>query len=482
MRRLANQRGVAMVTVLFIGMVLTVVVSSAAFITVREVSSGRDDSRAGRALTYAEAGVDRAYQWLRSNSSGWKYMTLSGCPFSGSTPTASTLRSFSGQLGTGTVNVGTFTSTIQPDDPTNSYCSGTIAPVDTETGPPLDTPYRMKITSTGTYGTTTKVVRQVVELGVEEFPIGMSANTIDSNGNGTIRNMSVITTSTVTGRDKIDMEGTDFFYTKSDFYPTIAAAQASQLMPASVHTVDRLLGNGGRQAHPPNLNCNFDKQPGDGRGSGWDGSSRGGTISSGTCADANPPPPTSKFTLTDYNRLAVTPRISTDDHLFYKSVAQSAGIYCNIPTSGATTCTRLGTTDNNIGTNVSTADVTNNPSACPTAPCTFVAYFEFQGGNALNNRVNWDAATPSTCSAGLVVLIIKNGSTQFGGNARFSGAIFAEDGRVTSNGGPQIEGTVIAKDIQMRGNPIFSMSACWLQNLPGPFLRVTALRWSEADR
>lgn len=470
-----------MVTVLFVGMALTVVVSGAAFVSVREIQAGRDDTRSGRAQAYAEAGIDRAYQFLRSPL-GWKYKTLSGCPFSGSTPTATTLQSFSGRFDSGAVNQGGFTANVVPYTPTNSYCSGTTAPIDTETGPPVDEPYRMIVTSTGTYGNTTKILRQVVELGVEEFPLGMSAQTLDANGNATIRNMTVVTTSTVSGRRGIDMEGTDFFYTKGDFYPTLTGATAAQMMPASIHSVSRIYGQGGRVIHPPNLNCSADKDPNDGRSSGWDGSASGGTITSGTCADANPPPPTSKFTQGDYDRLAATPRLSADDHTFFRSVAQSAGIYCFIPTTGTTTCTRLGTTANTIGTNVSTADVTSAPSACPTNPCAFVAYFEFQGGNALRNRVDWNAAIPSVCSQGLVVLIIKNGSTQFAGNARFSGAVFAEDGSFTTNGGPQIEGTVTAKEIQMRGNPLYSMSQCWLNNLPGPFVTVTALRWSEVDR
>ncbi len=481
MRKLTDQRGVAMVTVLFVGMTLTVVASSAAFITVREVQSGRDDQRGGRAFAYAEAGIDRAYQWLRGGL-GWKYKTLSGCPFSGSTPNATTLQSFQGELATGTVNAGTFNANVQPFDPTNTDCSTTTAPIDTESGPPLDVPYKMVITSTGSYGNATKTIRQLVELQVEDFPLGMSSGTIDANGSGTIRNQTVITTSTVNGRKKIDMEGTDFFYTKGDFYPSLSGATAAEMMPASIHSADRMFVQGGRQEHPPRLNCTADKDTGDGRTSGWDGSRTGDTITSGTCSDANPPPPTSKFLRSDYDRLASTPRLTTDDHTFFRSVAQSAGIYCKIATSGTTTCTRLGVVDNNIGTNVSTADITNNPSACPTTPCTFVAYFEFEGGSALRNRVDWNAAIPSTCTQGLVVLIIKNGGTKFGGNARFSGAIFAEDGVVETVGGPTVEGTVIAQEIRMRGNPTFAMSQCWLNNLPGPFVRVTALRWSESDR
>jgi hypothetical protein len=476
-----NQRGVAMVTVLFVGMTLTVVVSGAAFISVRELQSGRDDQRSSRAMAYAEAGIDRAYQFLRSPL-GWKFKTLSGCPFSGSTPTAANLQTFSGRFDTGAVNDGTFTANVIPFATSNSYCSGVVGTIDTETGPPVDVPYRMLVTSVGTYGNTTKTIRQVVELGVQDFPLGMSAQTLDANGNATIRNLSVITTTTVTGRRGIDMEGTDFFYTKGDFYPSLTGATAAQMMPASIHSVGRVLGQGGRSIHPPNLNCTSDKDNADGRTSGWDGSSLGGTISSGTCSDANPPPPTSRFTQNDFNRLASTPRLSADDHTFFRSVAQGSGIYCNIPTSGATTCTRGGTIDNGIGTNVSTADVTNAPSMCPSNPCAFVAYFEFQGGNAFTNRVDWNAAVPSACSQGLVVLIIKNGSTQFAGNARFSGSVFAEDGRFQTNGGPQIEGTIAAKEIIMRGSPLYSMSQCWLNNLPGPFVTVTALRWSEVDR
>jgi hypothetical protein len=464
-----------MVTVLFIGMVMTVVVSSAAFITVRQVRSGTDDSRGGKALAFAEAGVDRMHQFLRSNSTGWRNITLSGCPYSGSTPTTATQTQFTGQLGTG-VEVGTYTVTLAPNTTTNSYCAAATSPLDTDTPPPIDSAYQMAITSTGTFGNTTKTVKQTVQLDAVSFPIGLSTGTLDSNGNATVQNEVIIARGAVSGRNKINMTGTDFFYKKSNFYPTIASAQASQAMPASVHTYDKSYVSGGRAEHPPSCNTSADKT---GTESTWDGSSTGGTISS---CGVSPFPPTSKFTLADYQRLVGSNRLDADDHLFYKSQAQDKGIYCNIPTSGTTTCTRLGVTDNNIGTNVSTADVTNTPNACPTTPCYIVAYFEFQGGNAFTNRVDWNAAIPNTCTRGMVVLIIKNGGIAWGGGAQFSGAIFAEDGRVTSTGGPYIEGTVSASDIQMRGNPTYAMTNCWLQNLPGPFIQVTALRWSELDR
>src|SRR5687768_4057219 len=79
MRRLAGERGVAMVTVLMVAAVLTVVSSTAAFITVQEFRAGTDDRRAGKALATAEAGIDRAMLWIRSFQLPWKDIVLSGC-------------------------------------------------------------------------------------------------------------------------------------------------------------------------------------------------------------------------------------------------------------------------------------------------------------------------------------------------------------------------------------------------------------------
>ena len=475
MRRLADQRGVAMVTVLFVGMAMTVVVTSAAFIAAREVRSGEDDASAGKALAHAEAGLDRMHQWLRSNSTGWRNITLSGCPYSGSTATASTQQTFSGRLGTG-AQQGDYTVSLAPSTTANAYCAAATAPLDTDTPPPVDATYSMTITSTGTFRNATKTIRQTVDLIAEDFPIGLSSGTIDANGNATVQNEVLIARGAIQGRNKINMTGTDFFYTKSDFYPTIAAAQASQAMPSSAHTYDKIYVAGGRALHPPSCNTSGDKS---GTESTWDGSSTGGTIAA--CA-VSPFPPTSKFTQADHTRIAATPRLDADDHLFFKSQAQDKGVYCSISTAGVASCSRLGVTDNNIGTNVSTTDITNAPSACPATPCYITAYFEFQGGTALNNTVAWNATLPNTCTQGMVVLIVKNGGVSWGGSARFSGAIFAEDGRMTSVGNPYIEGAVAVQDLQMRGNPTYAMTNCWLQNLPGPFIRVTAQRWSEVDR
>jgi hypothetical protein len=79
MRAMRSQVGVAMVTVLFAGAALTVVASTAVFLTVKDLRSGLDDRRATEALAYAESGVDRLmqdvlkYNWGRLNEAGCKY-------------------------------------------------------------------------------------------------------------------------------------------------------------------------------------------------------------------------------------------------------------------------------------------------------------------------------------------------------------------------------------------------------------------------
>src|SRR5688572_6768044 len=96
-----DERGVALVTVLFVGAVMTVTVTAAAFIAVGEFRASNRDRGATTALALSEAGIDRTIQWIRSNRVPWRYLVLSGCtaPVNGVTYSTVTLN---GQIGTGT--------------------------------------------------------------------------------------------------------------------------------------------------------------------------------------------------------------------------------------------------------------------------------------------------------------------------------------------------------------------------------------------
>src|SRR5918997_4715156 len=79
-KRIRDDAGVAMTTVLLMGAALTALTSTAVFVTVQDFRAGTDDRKAAEALAYAEAGVDRMVQYLRS-ASNLTYATLirKGC-------------------------------------------------------------------------------------------------------------------------------------------------------------------------------------------------------------------------------------------------------------------------------------------------------------------------------------------------------------------------------------------------------------------
>jgi hypothetical protein len=171
--------------------------------------------------------------------------------------------------------------------------------------------------------------------------------------------------------------------------------------------------------------------------------------------------------------------------VYFKDAAQTRGLYCDFRTNAAGVCTVYQTStgtviSRTIGTNVNAAAVAGLGNY-------YVAYFEFAAGsNPFNNVIRWSAQLPlcntNSASNSMSVVIIKNGSTEIQTGGRISGAVFAEDGRFDASGSYTIEGTVVAREMRLRGNPTYILTECWVQNLPGPFMTVTAGRWSELDQ
>ena len=475
MRALRNESGVAMVTVLFVGAVLTVVVSMAAFVTVQEFRSGADDRRSGRAISSAEAGVDQMMNSVRNFLAPWRDLVLSGCTLNGvAYPTVgpgSTLTPRAVTL-TGTLTGGgTYTAVLRPLNPanpgSNTYCPTTL--------PSPKEPFRMKIISTGTFETGRRVIEQEISMTGRNLPIGVRAHNIDANGNPSFTNTVLISTGTITGRDKMDFSGVDPYYDKSDFYPGIAVDGD---MPASAHSADKIYERGGRQEHPPSLNCAADKR---GTESAWDGSILGGTITGTRAGCPATVPPTSRFTPEDARRLAPTPELDEAEHAYYREVAKTYGLYCSYTATFVETCTKQGVAYS-VGRDVSNADVAGLPPY-------YVTYFDFAPGtDPFRNILGWSvsnfngrrpcSATPIT---GAAVVIVRNGSLNFRGGAGLTGAMFAEDGTIDAGGSYSVEGTLIAKTLRLRGSPSYCNSQSWVEQMPGPFINVTAGRWTEVD-
>src|SRR5918994_3207702 len=150
-RRLGDQRGVTMITVLFIGAALTALTSTAMFVTIQEFRAGTDDKKAAEALAYAEAGIDRMIQHIRLNTN-FGTLRRAGC---GTTVTVNgniggqANRTYAAELAVWNGNAANPADRLPP-----AACS--VAPHNS-THPRSTVPRLLAITSTGEHPTARRV-------------------------------------------------------------------------------------------------------------------------------------------------------------------------------------------------------------------------------------------------------------------------------------------------------------------------------------
>lgn len=488
-RRTRDERGVALVTVLFVGAVMTVTVSAAAFIAVREFQASNRDRGATTALALSEAGIDRTLQWIRSNRAPWRFIVLSGCGSVGSIGGVSySTITLNGQIGT-----GTYSTTITRRDGCSPLPTSVPSPRSAQT---------LVLTSTGctsnTVGTacptasSRRVVRQGASVSARSLPVGVSGNRVDARGNPTFKDIVIFAQGIVNTRRQITMTGTDPYYKKSDFYPctgslTEGAGQCFTKgsgfdvgMPASVHSTDRIFLNpNGTDEHPPNPNCTVAQYTWDGSATGSNFAAAGVPAAAGCPAFPNRPP-SSLFTSADFDRLSSDPRLTEEDHLYFKEVAQQSGLYCSNYGSGAS-CTRAGAAATVTG-DINNAEIAGLGSF-------FVVYIEYpRTSDPLRNMLGWAVTSPaptnacnSTAAATTSILVIvRNGG--FEPKNDFMGAVFAEDGNFEIGATTRFEGTIATQLIRSRGTPTVCNSQRWLDSMPGAFISTVPLQWSEIDR
>jgi hypothetical protein len=467
MSRFRDQRGVAMITVLFIGAALTIVSSTAAFVTIQELRSSTDDRKASAALSYAEAGVDRLLLEMRRGSFDWGDIRLAGCD---ATHPAVRIQ--------GTIGNGSFDSSLTVYNPNGATAADRLPPaacVGRSTSPKEEAFFA--ITSTGRHPAARRVVRQQLSIQPLGLPIGVFADRVDGNGTPVMLSISLVSPGNVVGRDKIGFTGNDPWYKLGDFYPGLSTTTP---IPAAVHAAGTVFDKGSSE-HPPSPNCGANTRGTNGQ-SVWDGSGSGAPLSSGCPAWGPTFPPTARFTSTDLNRVSPRPSLSEQDYMTLREAAKTSGLYCT-PSGGNFSCLRQGTATTITGT-VQPGDMGGLVNVG-----SFVAYFDFpSGGNPFSNSntVKFKAAI-GPCSDDPaanrgVVLIIRNGSLSMQSGAVVTGAIILPEGRFDSEGNFTTHGTIIAKEFWLRGGATFEMSECWIRNMPAPFLDVTTGRWNEVDR
>ena len=479
-----NESGVAMVTVLLVGMVLTVVTSMAAFSTIREIKSGTADRQGAEALSYAEAGIDRFLRFIRVENVTWHELIRAGCEDPGGLV-----------VPPGVVGSGSFEATLkvyEPNAPTEADKSVPAACNSRATAPNDPTGQHFIITSQGTKSDAQRVVEQVVKISPLGLPIGIYAQAVEAGGTPNMVGISMFTEGHISGREKLQFKGTDPYYYMSDFFDGVGGGRLmTEHVPAGAHALQGiyLKQNGTTPEFPglpssPTKNCTANDKgvpTGNPGQSIWDsdGSLASGSISSG-CTGQTGWPISSKFTPTIMDRIRPH-RLTEQDHQALRDAAKTTGIYCAI---GATTsCTRNGQPMTGMPATWQDGDLAPLFAA---GNNNFVAYFDFLTGSTLTNQIKWHAnvwgcndTNPDLNKS--VVIVTRRGGLEFQG-AQVNGA-FIMDGELTYSGNPTLNGAIISQSgFRITGNANFSLDPCWVKNMPGPFLPTSPTTWAEVDR
>lgn len=493
----ANERGVAMITVIFVGAALTVVAATASFATIQELGITNDDRLSAQALSHAEAGIDRAIGYIRAGGSAdegnvtWSELMLSGC--AGSDPF-----SLTGDVGNGSFEV----EIVRPTP--LATCDASAVPFPNES-------QDLNITSTGTSGTATRTVRQEARIGRTELPIGLlTTSDVNVNGAGAgnparIRRISLITEGNLVDRDFIAFEGFDPWYSQDDFYDNGKEATcregqvctSAQHLPAAAHSTKVITCAAGGQGNNPGpcgttktehdddhpVSCNANPR-GTAKQSAWDGSTRG-AVTDGSVAgitsctgSAVGVPPTTKYPAAGVPAIPI-PQLTEEDHENLKSQALTSGLYCTL-----TKCRFRGGPEQNF-----TGTVAGNEAGFDTLPDNFTAYFDFPDSGypqPPSNKVSWSAdvgpCDPDPDDNKSVIIVVRHGNFSVSGGTQLAGALIAQQGDVSFAGGAGINGSVLARQLTMAGNANFTLDDCALRNLVNPFLDLTPIRWLELDR
>lgn len=469
-----NQAGVAMITVLLVGMVLTVVTSVAAFSTIKELQASTDDRKSAEALAYAEAGIDRFLRFIKVENVTWHELIRAGCedPAGLSVPA-------------GVVGDGTFEATLkvyEPNPPSGNSADRTVPGACNyrATAPNDPTGQHFMITSKGEHSTANRVVEQVVKIGPLGLPIGIYAQAIEAGGTPNMSGISMITEGSIRGREKLQFSGQDPYYFIQDVFDGVTGRSPTEHVPAAAHA---LLGiylkqNGTSPEFPPAKNCTAN---GAGGQSLWDsdGSAGSGTVNGG-CSGQVGNPNSSKLTPAIMDRIRPH-KLTEQDHQAMRDAARTTGIYCQIGTT--TSCTMRGQP---MGGMPATWQDSNIAPLFAAGVNNFVAYFDFVGGDTLSNSIKWhanvwgcNATNPDLHRS--AVIVVRRGGLEFQG-AQVNGA-FIMDGELKYSGNPTLNGPIISQSgFRITGNANFSLDTCWVKNMPGPFLTTTPTTWAEVDR
>jgi hypothetical protein len=415
-----SDSGVALMTVLMAGAVLTASALVAVNVSLTNLKNAGRDRVASGAMGAAEGGLAEAVSYLGNQSAG----VLSCSPTCAANPWGN-----------------------KANPMTMTYPDGGVAKVWIEViqgfQPPDFKVATYKIHSKGTAGNGPgqRTLEQTVTGKPVEIPIGVYATTITIAGNPQTYKESVFSKNCIGGREKMDF-GTD----PDAYFGIPPSAHSTQWISEKNGACSATNGNNVHKAGVCNSSYPYDQD------------AQGGPISS-PCAAPNS---TSKFTQADLDSYG---RSLNDDELAsLRSQAQSMGQYWTSttwtppnPVLHPHAVIFFDLPANSTVTLQDELNAYNWDGECTGAPKTLII--------VINN------ASKGT------------GGVTFNSNNVLSGALFVQKGSLQFNGGVQWTGTIWADTIEKwNGSAESKLTSCFLANLPGGLMTIKPTRFREVDR
>lgn len=442
--RRRSDEGFALLSSLFIGVVVGAVGLAAVAVTVDGSRLGAADSATGRSLAVAEAAVTRATAYLRAPDGGPRQLLCS--------PTCAT---------------NPWGNSANPQVVTFPDGSSAKVWIEVQQGfsPPqfLTGTYIVHATGTTAGGTATRVVDQTVGLSPVSFPLGIYTDrSADFQGNGVIRNESMFSNSCITyrGDDHLSFQGIDAYY-------NIPNAPHSTTYITKDQTLS--CGQPSTGIHAGGKVCNATPFVGGPPGSPvYDQDGAGGTFVPGR-DDACPTAPnqytnTSLFTYQDLTqKYGYRPRgLTPEAYGYLKQQAKANGTYWTTPSFTAPS---------------------SSTSRHPILYFDLATFGTVSVGTLLNSY-RWVDEPGGTCTQDhpSVVIVVMNGNLNFPDvGFDIAGAVFVPDGEFTFGNGNFL-GTSFSKTYSSRGTGTLGLNNCFAQNTSPLLLDPKPIRFRQVDQ
>ena len=439
--RTRGDDGVAMLTVVLVGFILTGMGLALAKTSVANLGNAGRDRVASGALGAAEAGIAGAITYLRSNG---VQQICNTCTAEWNVATPKTLTYGSGRA------VVTIAEVQRYQPPSVRRGTYRIRSVGTTLGP---TPGK-------------RTVEQDVEVKPFDFPLGIyTAGKAVNNGNVSLQQISYFSGSCIAKRDGLTFipgpAGT--FIDPYNDIPS-GAHSASYITDSNPNVCSSDLtsvrASDTKAVHRSN-NCHETY---------WaDQSALGGPYTTGTCAAKTAGKGDygtvgSNFSLEVLKETyGFLPRgLSDDQYALLKAKAQAAGTY--FP----------------AGTAVSIPPASKIPGNPGYNPVIYVENQNINLGTQFNGYA-WQDDPSCTDLHPSVLLVVVGGSVSFGSSTSYTGNLFVPDGQVNFGGGAKLVGTLFAKDLSFSGNSQMGLNDCAASNTNGSILSVTKKNFREID-